>query len=51
MANIKIKGLNDLSKKLNNINHKLKKYDGTHKISLPFTQDQWNKLTFSQQKF
>lgn len=51
MANIKVKGLNDLSKKLNNINHKLKKYDGTHKIPLPFTQDQWKKMTYSQQKF
>lgn len=51
MANIKVRGLDDLSRKLNNINHKLKKYDGTHKISLPFTQDQWNKMTISQQKF
>lgn len=51
MKNIKVKGLNDLSRKLNNINHKLKKYNGTHKISLPFTQEQWNKMTISQQKF
>lgn len=51
MTNIKVKGLNDLSRKLNNINRKLKKCDGTHKISLPFTQEQWNNLTISQQKF
>ena len=51
MTNNKVKGLNDLSRKLNNINHKLKKYDGTHNIPLPFTQEQWNKMTPSQQKF
>ena len=51
MNTIKVKGLNDLSRKLNKINRKLKKYDGMHKFSLPFTQDQWNKMTISQKNF
>ena len=51
MNTIKVKGLNDLSRKLTKINRKLKKYDGIHKFSLPFTQDQWNRMTISQKKF
>lgn len=41
---IKVKGLDQLSKKLKNINRKLKKYDGTHTVSLPFTQDEWDRM-------
>lgn len=51
MNTIKVNGLNDLSKKLTKINRKLKKYDGIHKFSLPFTQDQWNKMSTSQKNF
>ena len=51
MNTIKVNGLNDLSRKLTKINRKLKKYDGIHKFSLPFTQDQWNRMTISQKKF
>ena len=51
MNTIKVNGLNDLSRKLTKINRKLKKYDGIHKFSLPFTQDQWNKMSTSQKIF
>lgn len=51
MNTIKVNGLNDLSRKLTKINCKLKKYDGIHKFSLPFTQDQWNKMSTSQKNF
>ena len=51
MNTIKVNGLNDLSRKLTKINRKLKKYDGIHKFSLPFTQDQWNKMSTSQKNF
>lgn len=52
MANtIKVKGLNELTRKLNNINRKLKTYDGNHKITLPFSQEQWNRMSESQQRY
>ena len=51
MNTIKVNGLNDLSRKLTKINRKLKKYDGIHKFSLPFTQEQWNKMSTSQKNF
>lgn len=51
MNTIKVNGLNDLSRKLTKINRKLKKYDGIHKFSLPFTQDQRNKMSTSQKNF
>lgn len=47
--NIKIKGLNELQRKLNGMSRKLKSYDGTHNISLPFTQEQWDRMTKAEQ--
>jgi hypothetical protein len=49
--NIKVKGLNELTQKLNTINRKLKSYDGNHKITLPFSQDEWDKMSLSQQRY
>lgn len=39
------KSLDDLQKKLEKSQKKLKKYDGTHKIELPYSEEQWNKMT------
>lgn len=40
----KIKGFDELTKKLNKMNEKAKKYNGTHDITLPFTEDEWEKM-------
>ena len=48
---LKVKGLNELTKKLKNISRKLKTYDGNHKINLPFSQEQWDRMSISQQKY
>ena len=38
-SSLKVKGLDDLSKQLKNMSRKLKKYDGTHDVSLEVTQE------------
>lgn len=45
--NIKLntKSLNDLQKKLEKSQKKLKKYDGKHTIELPYSEEQWNSMT------
>ena len=40
----KIKGFDELTKKLNKMNEKAKKYNGTYDITLPFTEDEWEKM-------
>lgn len=47
---LKVKGLDDLSKQLKNLNRKLKKYDGTHNVPLGVTQKQWDNMTKTQQE-
>lgn len=42
---LNIKSLEDLQKKLKNSQKKLKKYDGNHAITLPYSEEQWNKMT------
>lgn len=44
-SSIKVKGLDDLEKKLKNMQKKLKKYDGEHQIQLPYSQEEWDKMT------
>lgn len=46
---IKIEGLNELEKKLKNLGKKLKKYEGEHHITLPFSQDEWASMTEIEQ--
>ena len=45
--NIKLntKGLDDLQKKLEKSQKKLKKYDGKHTITMPYSEEQWNSMT------
>lgn len=45
--NIKLntKGLDDLQKKLEKSQKKLKKYDDKHKITMPYSEEQWNSMT------
>lgn len=47
--NIKIKGLDDLQKKLKNMQKTLKKYEGEHQVTLPYSQEQWDKMTEYEQ--
>lgn len=47
--NIKITGLDDLKKKLNNMQKTLKKYEGEHQITLPYSKEQWDKMTDFEQ--
>ena len=49
MANIKIKGLNDLEKKLNNMQKKLKKYEGEQKLTLQYSEEEWENMTEYEQ--
>ena len=42
---LNIKSLEDLQKKLKNSQKKLKEYDGKHTITLPYSEEQWNKMT------
>ena len=46
---IKVKGLDDLQKKLKNMQTKLKKYDGEQTITLPYSNEQWNNMTEFEQ--
>ncbi len=48
-SNIKIKGLDDLQKKLKNMQKTLKKYDGEHQLTFPYSQEQWDKMTEYEQ--
>lgn len=41
----KISGLDELQKDLKKMQKKLKKYDGEHKITLPYSQEQWDNMT------
>lgn len=45
--NIKLntKSLDDLQKKLEKSQKKLKKYEGTHTIELPYSEGHWNNMT------
>ena len=42
---LNIKSLEDLQKKLKNSQKKLKEYDGKHTITLPYSEEQWDKMT------
>ena len=44
--NIKLntKSLDDLQKKLEKSQKKLKKYEGTHTIELPYSEGQWKNM-------
>ena len=44
-TNLSSNGLNDVIKKLDNMKEKLKSYDGTHKISVPYSEEQWQTMT------
>lgn len=46
---IKVKGLDDLQKKLKNMQTKLKKYDGEQTIPLPYSNEQWDNMTEFEQ--
>lgn len=50
-TSLKVKGLNELNRKMNRIARKMKTYEGTHNIKLPFTQQQWNKMSDSERKY
>lgn len=47
----KIKGFDELTKKLNKMNEKAKKYEGTHKIKLQYTEDEWEKFDEKQKQY
>lgn len=49
MGSIKIKGLDDLEKKLNNMQKKLKKCEGEAKITLPYSEEEWKNMTEYEQ--
>jgi len=49
MGNIKIKGLDSLEKKLKDMQKKLKKYDGEQKITLPYSEEEWESMTEYEQ--
>ena len=46
---IKIKGLDDLQRKLKNMQKTLQKYDGEHQLILPYSQEEWDKMTKYEQ--
>ena len=46
---IKTKGLDDLQRKLKNMQKTLKKYDGEHQLILPYSQEEWDKMTEYEQ--
>lgn len=48
---MQIKGFDELTKKLDKMSKKAKKYDGTHKVKLPFTEEEWKKMDYNQQQF
>lgn len=48
-SNIKIKGLDDLQKKLKNMQKTLKKYEGERQVTLPYSQEQWDEMTEYEQ--
>ena len=48
-GNIKIKGLDDLQKKLKNMQKTLKKYEGEHQLILPYSKEQWDDMTEYEQ--
>ena len=46
---IKIKDLDYLQRKLKNMQKTLKKYDGEHQLILPYSQEEWDKMTEYEQ--
>ncbi len=44
-SSFKISGLDELQKDLKKMQKKLKKYDGKHKVTLPYSQEQWDNMT------
>lgn len=44
-SSFKISGLDELQKDLKKMQKKLKKYDGEHKVTLPYSQEQWDNMT------
>jgi len=48
MAKFEVKGIDELIRKLDNANKKLKKYDGSHDIVLPFSKKEWNNMSQSE---
>ena len=48
---MQIKGFDELTKKLDKMSKKAKKYDGTHKVKLPFTEEEWEKMDYNKQQF
>ena len=46
---IKVEGLDKLQNKLKNMQKTLKKYDGEHQIILPYSQEEWEKMTEYEQ--
>ena len=43
--NVKIKGLKELEKNLKNMEKKLDKYNGTTRVSLPYSEKQWETMS------
>ena len=45
--NIKLNtnGLDDLQKKLDKSQKKLKRYNGKHTLTMPYSEEQWNSMT------
>lgn len=44
-SNIKVKGIDNLQKELKNMQKTLKKYEGEHQLILPYSEEQWKKMT------
>lgn len=44
-ADLSSNGIKKIQKELDNMQKKLKKYDGEHKVSLPYSQEEWDNMT------
>lgn len=44
-TDLNTKGISDLQKKLKKMQEKLKKYDGEQEVKLPYSQEEWEKMT------
>lgn len=48
-ADLSSNGIKKIQKELDNMQKKLKKYDGEHKVSLPYSQEEWDNMTKYEQ--
>ena len=44
-ADLSRNGINKIQQELSNMQNKLKKYEGEHTISLPYSNEEWDNMT------